>query len=161
MRILDENNNVLNENEINYGAGQLVLDTITIEHPSVKAVAEQGHYVTVAEYPNGGKDVEWVVDVAGVEGCEAWTETEEIRRFVRYTAAELAERARAESIATATAQLRASDPDVIAALETIFAATSPTELIAAIATAAETLKETLAARRTLREQIAALAGKEE
>lgn len=90
MRILDENNNVLNENEINYVAGHLVPDTITIEHPAVESVAEQGHYVTVAEFPNGGKEVEWVVDVAGVTGCEAWTETEEVMRYVPYTEEELA-----------------------------------------------------------------------
>lgn len=97
MRILDENNNVLDESTIDYEAGHLVPDIITIEHPAVKAVAERGHYVTVARYPNGGKDVEWVVDVAGVEGCEAWTETEEIMRYVPYTDEEIAARKQEQS----------------------------------------------------------------
>ena len=90
MRILDENNNVLAGDTIDPEAGRLVPDTITIEHPAVEAVAEQGHYVTVAEFPNGGKEVEWVVDVAGVTGRDAWTETEEIMRYVPYTEEELA-----------------------------------------------------------------------
>lgn len=97
MKILDENNNALNENEINYAAGHLVPDTIIIEHPAVEAVQEQGHYVTVAEYPNGGKDVEWIVDVAGVKGRAAWTETEKIRRYVAYTEEELAARKQVKS----------------------------------------------------------------
>lgn len=92
MRILDENNNILNEADIDHEAGRLVPDTITVEHPAVEAVAERGHYVTVAEYPNGGKDVEWVVDVTGVTGCEAWTENEEVMRYVPYTEEELAAR---------------------------------------------------------------------
>lgn len=90
MKIYDENNNLLDGNTIDREAGHLVSDTITIEHPAVEAVEEQGHYVTIAEYPNGGKDVEWVVDVAGVKGCEAWTETEKIMRYVAYTEEELA-----------------------------------------------------------------------
>lgn len=90
MKIYDENNNLLDGSTIDREAGHLVSDTITIEHPAVEAVEEQGHYVTIAEYPNGGKDVEWVVDVAGVKGCEAWTETEEIMRYVAYTEEELA-----------------------------------------------------------------------
>ncbi len=97
MKILDENNNILDESAIDYAAGHLVPDTITIEHPAVEPVAEQGHYITTAEFPNGGKEVEWVVDVAGVKGRDAWTETEEIRRFVPYTAEELAAREAARS----------------------------------------------------------------
>ena len=45
--------------------GYLTTDYIDEIIPEVQAVQEQGHYVTIAEYPNGGKDVEWVVDVAG------------------------------------------------------------------------------------------------
>lgn len=158
MKILDENNNILDGGAIDYDAGRLVPDTITIEHPAVEAVAERGHYVTVAEYPNGGKDVEWFVDVAGVAGREAWTEREEIRRFVPYTAAEMAAR-RGSSL---TGRLRATDADVLDALDGIFSATTPTEFITALMAAAEQLKDVLSSRAALRAEIAALtAGKEE
>lgn len=97
MKILDENNNILDENTIDFEDGHLVPDTLTIEHPAVEAVAEQGHYVTTAEFPNGGKEVEWVVDVPRVKGRDAWTETEEIRRYVPYTAEEIEAREQARS----------------------------------------------------------------
>lgn len=63
-------------------------------HEAVEAVAEQGHWETVREYPGGGKDVAWVVDVVGVEGKEAWDEYEEVENFVEYTHEELAELAK-------------------------------------------------------------------
>lgn len=62
-----------------------------VRHEAVDGVAEDGHYETVAEYPNGGKDVAWVVDVPGVEPREAWEETVVCTVYVPYTAEELAE----------------------------------------------------------------------
>lgn len=61
-------------------------------HPPVKPVKEKGHYETIREYPNGGKDVRWVVDVEGVAAQEAWDEYEDILRFVEYTEEELAQK---------------------------------------------------------------------
>lgn len=93
MRILDFNNNELTLNSVDYYKGHLQEERIFIaHHDAVEAVEEQGHWETVAEYPNGGKDVEWVVDVPGVEASEAWDEYENILRYVEYTAEELAER---------------------------------------------------------------------
>lgn len=63
-------------------------------HPAVEAVEEKGHWKTVAEYPNGGKDVEWVVDVPGVEAKEAWDEYEDIYRYVEYSHDEMDDRER-------------------------------------------------------------------
>ncbi len=37
----------------------------TVTHRWVQDVEEQGHFEVLAEYENGGKDVEWVVDVDG------------------------------------------------------------------------------------------------
>lgn len=45
-----------------------------VVHAAVEAVKEKWHYKTVREYPNGGRDIEKVVDVPGVEGKEAWVE---------------------------------------------------------------------------------------
>ena len=82
-----EKTQILEEYDIT--KGKLVNDTITIKHPEVKAVEEEGHYETVAEYENGGKDVKWVVEVAGVEYQPAREETEEIYVYVPYTDEEL------------------------------------------------------------------------
>lgn len=94
MRILDQNGNELLQENIDYEKGYLTKDSLFVcHHEAIEAVQEQGHWVTVAEYPNGGKDVEWVVDVPGVEAKEAWDEYEEIMRYVLYTAEELEQQA--------------------------------------------------------------------
>ena len=48
------------------------------------------HYETVTEYPGGGRDVRKVIDVPGVPARPAWTEQLPIKRYIRYTAEELA-----------------------------------------------------------------------
>lgn len=57
--------------------------------PAVQAVEEQGHWETIAEYPNGGKDVKWVVDVQGVQGVEEHDEEQTVQEWVEYTQEEL------------------------------------------------------------------------
>lgn len=89
MRILDENGIEIRNPD--YEKGYLKEDNIFIEHhEAIEAVEEQGHWETIAEYPNGGKDIEWIVDVEGVEEKEAWDEYEDIYRYVLYTPEELA-----------------------------------------------------------------------
>ena len=64
--------------------------SIRIEHhEAVEGVEEQWHYETIAEYPNGGKDVEKVIDVHGVEAREAWDKEIPIQIYVLYTQEEL------------------------------------------------------------------------
>lgn len=58
-----------------------------IDVPEVQAVEEKGHYETIREYPNGGKDVEWIVEVEGVEYKPA--HQEEIYVYIPYTKQEL------------------------------------------------------------------------
>ena len=53
--------------------------------PAVTAVTEQGHYQTVQEYPNGGKDVKWVVTTPGVQAKQAQNIYEDINIYVPYT----------------------------------------------------------------------------
>ena len=96
MRILDQNGNEILESDVNYDTGYLKNDRILICHrESVDAVAEEGHWETIREYPNGGKDVDWIVDVPGIEAKEAWDEYEDVLRFIPYTNEEIAERAAA------------------------------------------------------------------
>ena len=72
--------------------GRLEIQKRIHHHEAVKAVEEQGHWETVAEYPEtGGKDVQWVVDVPGVEAREAWDEEETYWLYIPYTEEELAQ----------------------------------------------------------------------
>ena len=64
MKIIDENGAAIENPDLTLG--YLVDDTEPVEHPAVEGVEEVSHYETVAEYPNGGKDVQRVVDVPGV-----------------------------------------------------------------------------------------------
>ena len=61
----------------------------TEPHDAVEGVTEVWHYETVAEYPNGGKDIRKVVDVPGVEAQPAWDEEIPIQIYVPYTQDEL------------------------------------------------------------------------
>lgn len=90
MRILDENGIVIESPDMT--KGYLKNDSLFVmHHEAIEAVEEQGHWETIREYPNGGKDVDWIVDVPAVEAQEAWDEYEDILRYVLYTEEELAE----------------------------------------------------------------------
>lgn len=96
MRILDKNNIEVKSPDLT--KGYLINDSLLkCHHEAVEPVEEQGHFETVKEYPNGGKDVAWVVDVEKVEAKEAWDEYEEILRYIEYTEEELAKMALEES----------------------------------------------------------------
>ena len=69
--------------------GYLTAGKRTEHHAAVQGVAEQWHYETVAEYPNGGKDIRRVVDVTGVAAREAWDEEIAIQIYTPYTQEEL------------------------------------------------------------------------
>ena len=89
MKIFDSNN--VEIESPNLSLGHLTEDKILIaHHEAVEAVEEQWHYETVAEYPNGGKDVAKVIDAPGVEAQDAWDEYETIQRYIPYTEEELA-----------------------------------------------------------------------
>lgn len=93
--------------------GRLEKQTKTIKHPAVEAVEEVWHYEVIKEYPNGGKDVQRVVDVAGVVGVPERTEEVEYWLYREYTAEELAEM---------EANRKPADAERIAALEEQLAA---------------------------------------
>ena len=89
MKIIDENGAAIEAPDL--ALGYLVDDTEPVEHPAVEGVEEVSHYETVAEYPNGGRDVRKVIDVPGVPARPAWTEQVPVQRYIRYTEEELAE----------------------------------------------------------------------
>ena len=111
MKILDETGAVVENPDLTLG--YLTDDTQPLEHPAQEAVAEVAHYETVAEYPGGGKDVQRVVDVPGVPARPAWTEQLPIKRYIRYTAEELAAQEEARKKQEAKDKL----PETVAALQ--------------------------------------------
>ena len=115
MKIIDENGTAIENPDLTLG--YLVDDTEPVEHPAVEGVEDVSHYETVAEYPNGGKDVQRVVDVPGVPAQAAWTEQMPVQRYIRYTAEELAAQEEARKKQEAKDKL----PETVAALNAALA----------------------------------------
>lgn len=67
-------------------------ERVVAHHPATPFIQEIGHYETIREYPNGGKDIKWVVDIKGQQAKEAYDETEQIEVYVPYTDKELAQK---------------------------------------------------------------------
>nr|DAG16619.1 MAG TPA: hypothetical protein [Caudoviricetes sp.] len=111
MKIIDENGAAIENPDLTLG--YLVDDTEPVEHPAVEGVEEQWHWETVTEYPNGGMDVQRVVDVLGVQAQEEWVEKVPIQRYIRYTAEELA----AQEEARKKQEAREKLPETVAALQ--------------------------------------------
>ena len=111
MKIIDETGAVIESPDLTLG--YLISSTEPVEHPAVAAVPETSHYETVAEYPNGGRDVRKVVDRPGVQAQEAWTEQVPIQKYIRYTAEELATQEEERKKAEAREKL----PETVAALQ--------------------------------------------
>lgn len=90
MDMYDEQGNPVTD--FDPAKGRLEMQKRIHHYEAVEAVEEQGHWETVAEYPEtGGKDVQWVVDVPGVEAREAWDEEETYWLYIPYTEEELAQ----------------------------------------------------------------------
>lgn len=87
--------NVYNEDkteilkEYDLEKGYLKEDTITIHHEEIKGQEEKGHYETIKEYKNGGKDVKYIIDQPYIESIEAYDEVEPIFVYIEYTEEEL------------------------------------------------------------------------
>ena len=111
MKILDETGAVVENPDLTLG--YLTTSTEEITHPAVEGVEEQWHWETVTEYPNGGKDVQKIVDRPGVKAQEEWVEQVPVQRYIRYTAEELAAQEEARKKAEAWEKL----PDTVAALQ--------------------------------------------
>ena len=111
MKIIDETGAVIENPDLTLG--YLTTSTEEITHPAVEGVEELFHYETVAEYPNGGKDVQKVVDRSGVAAQEEWVEQVPIQKYIRYTAEELAAQEEARKKQEAKDRL----PETVAALQ--------------------------------------------
>jgi len=91
MRVFNEDKTQeLKEYDLN--KGHLKLDKLFIRHhEAVEEIKEQWHYETIADYPNGGKDVSKVIDVPYQAPQEAFDEYEDIYVYIPYTYEELEE----------------------------------------------------------------------
>lgn len=91
MRVFNEDKTQeLKEYDLN--KGHLKLDKLFIRHhEAVEEIKEQWHYETIAEYPNGGKDVSKVIDVPYQAPQEEFDEYEDIYVYIPYTYEELEE----------------------------------------------------------------------
>lgn len=91
MRVFNEDKTQeLKEYDLN--KGHLKLDKLFIRHhEAVEEIKEQWHYETIAEYPNGGKDVSKVIDVPYQAPQEEYDEYEDIYVYIPYTYEELEE----------------------------------------------------------------------
>lgn len=126
MKIIDSNGNPIKSPDLT--KGYLKQETQTVHHDAVAGVEEVSHYKTIAEYPNGGKDVRKVVDVPGAAAQDAYDEEVEVQRYILYTADELAEQAAAREKAEQEAKLPTTEKR-LAALESAMR-----DLLAAYAT---------------------------
>ena len=90
MRVFNEDTQELKEYDLN--KGHLELDKLFIRHhKAVEEIKEQWHYETIAEYPNGGRDVSKVIDVPYQAPQEEYDEYEDIYVYIPYTYEELEE----------------------------------------------------------------------
>ena len=111
MKIIDETGAVVENPDLTLG--YLVDNTEPVEHPAVEGVEEVSHYETVAEYPNGGRDVRKVIDVPGVPAQAAWVEQVPIQKYIRYTSEELT----AQEEERKKVEAREKLPETVAALQ--------------------------------------------
>lgn len=114
MKIIDENGAALETPDLTLG--WLRDETEAVEHPAQEGVPELSHYETVAEYPNGGKDVRKIIDREGIPARDAWTEQVPIQRYILYTVEELAAKEEERKKAEQAAQLPTTE-ERLAALE--------------------------------------------
>ena len=81
--------------EYDLDKGHLENDIIVKEIlPAQDYIEEQGHYETIREYPNGGKDVKWVVDIQGQKAREETPVYEDIQVYIPYTEEEMLDQLR-------------------------------------------------------------------
>lgn len=111
MKIIDENGAALENPDLTLS--WLRDETEAMKHPAQAGVPELSHYETVAEYPNGGKDVRKIIDREGIPARDAWTEQVPIQRYIRYTAEELAAKEEERKKAEAWEKM----PETVAALQ--------------------------------------------
>lgn len=93
MKIYDETKTeILKYDDLDLSNGYLKDDVLITHIDEIEPVEEVGHYEIVKEYPNGGKDMQWIVDVEKVDGVEEHDEEEQIQVYIKYSKEYIEER---------------------------------------------------------------------
>lgn len=79
----------LTQEQLDLSSGYLKKCEKTTHIPEQEEIEEIGHYEIIAEYENGGKEIQWVVDQEYVEAREGYDEVEEYQIYVPFTEAHL------------------------------------------------------------------------
>lgn len=86
LKVYDENDNRIAIDDLEPENGKLVsYRRLVAHHDAVKASPRKSHYKVLKTYPNGGQDLEEIVDEEAHEAKDAWDEYEDAHRFVPYT----------------------------------------------------------------------------
>ena len=120
MKIIDDKTGLEIQNP-DLTQGWLHDETEAVEHPAQEGVPELSHYETVAEYPNGGRDVRKIIDREGVPAQDAWTEQVPIQRYILFTAEELAEQLAEQEAERKKQAERKALPETVKALQAALA----------------------------------------
>lgn len=112
MRVFNENKTI-ELNDYDLSLGYTKEDKLINHIEAVEGVEEQGHYETIKEYPNGGKDVEWVIDVPKVEAVEEHDEVEDILIYIPYTEEEIKKQKLQKEMANLKQELAKTDYQAI------------------------------------------------
>ena len=91
MRIFNESKDTEIQNP-DLSKGLLIPSTLTTHIPYSAPIAEVGHQEIIREYPNGGRDAKWVVDIKGKPEVLEHDEVENILVYREFTEKEKAER---------------------------------------------------------------------
>lgn len=118
MRVFDETKTT-ELTSYDLDRGYLKGDILRTIIPAVEAVQEVGHKEVIRTYPNGGRDLRWVVDIPGVKAQPEKTEEEAILVYIPYTEAELTEREKARIKRESVASLLSSDYRILKIFEAI------------------------------------------
>ena len=110
----------LDPSQCNLEYGKLEVKEEVIHHEAIRGVEELGHYEVIAEYPNGGKDVKWVVDTPGVEAQDAYDEVFTYQIYVPYTENYLTQRQYEKDIQAYQDLLTQTDYQVLKYMEGLY-----------------------------------------
>ena len=97
--------------------GYLVDKVEIIHHEEKPYLEEVGHYELVKEYPNGGKEIRWVVDIEGQEHEAAWDEHVKYQIYIPYSTTYIFNRSIKRKIEQEKNKLAATDYKVIKYIE--------------------------------------------
>ena len=125
MNTINKNGKIFSEDgeheltieQCDFNAGYLQECEEIIKHGAIEPREEKGHFIVLATYENGGKDVEWIVDEEAQEGRPAWDEVVVYSKYVSFTEAEIQKKHNLAQIAESKQKLQDSDFKLLKYLE--------------------------------------------